>query len=62
MIFMTMGNDNSADLVFPLYQVGDIGDNIIDPQHIIFGEHDARVYDENFSIVFIDHHVPSHFP
>jgi hypothetical protein len=44
-----------------LYQVVEIGDDVIDPQHIIFREHDAAVYDQDILAVLVHHHVFSYF-
>ena len=45
-VFVPVGDDDAAHPVAVLQQVLEIGDDVIDPQHVVFGEHQAGVYDE----------------
>jgi len=61
-ILVTVGDDNAAHLAAVLNQVGEIRDDIVHAQHVIFGEHQTAIHDEDVLAVFIDHAVPSNFP
>jgi hypothetical protein len=43
-------------------QVIEIGNDVINPQHIVLGKHDARVNDQNIIPVFVEDHIFSDFP
>src|SRR5664279_5078042 len=62
MIFVPMGDHDPAYLLSSLTQVLDIGDNVIDPQHVVFGKHKTGINDEDFPTVLVHHHIPSNFP
>jgi hypothetical protein len=40
----------------------EVGDDVIDAQHIVFGEHNAAIYDQDLLAVFIEHHILPHLP
>ena len=56
-VFVAVGDDDAADLVLALLQVGDVRDDQVDPQHVLFGEHQAAVDDDDVVGVLDDHHV-----
>ena len=60
-VFVTVGDDDAAHLVAVLGQIGHIGDDVIDPQHVVFGEHQAGIDDEDFAAVFVHHQIAAHF-
>ena len=63
MIFVTVGDhDRHGPRSCLILQILEIGDDVIDPQHVIFGEHQPGVYDQDILTVFVDHHVLADFP
>ena len=56
-ILVTMGDNDPANLVSFLKKVVEIGDDIVDPEHVILGEHDAGVDDQDVVSVLDRHHV-----
>ena len=38
-------------------QIFEIGDDVIDPQHVIIGEHQPGIHDQDLAVVFVGHHV-----
>ena len=62
MIFMTVGNDNANHLIGFLTQIFKIGNDVIDPEHIVFGEHDSGIHHQDLVLEFIGSHVLAHFP
>src|SRR5688572_20266120 len=61
-VFMSMRDRNPHDLISFLTQIFIVGNNIIDPEHIIFGEHDARIHNQNLVVELVGSHVLAHFP
>ena len=47
MIFMTVSNDKSLDLIHMIKQISNIRNNQIDSQHIIRGETQSTIHDNN---------------
>ena len=62
MVFMTVGNDDSFHLVAILLEVGEIGNDVIDPQHIVFGEHETGIDNQDLIVIFVRHHIGTDFP
>src|SRR5450830_1129839 len=48
-IHMRMSDEDSADLVLDLVEVVHVGDDIVDPLHVIFGELEPRI--DNYCII-----------
>ena len=61
-ILVAVRDDNCAHAVFLIAQVSPIGDDVVNPQHVRFGEHDARVHDEDIAAVLNAHRVLTDFP
>ena len=61
MVFVAMGDNNPHHLVGALLDVFKIGDDVVNPDHIVIGEHHTGVHDEDFVIVFVDGHVLADF-
>src|SRR3990172_8160529 len=59
---MAMCYDDAADLVSLLEKVSEIGDDVIDPQHVVLGEHDTGVDDQDVLSVLDGHHVLADLP
>ena len=57
MVLVAMGEDDAANPVFPLHEVGDVGYDQVDPRHLILGEHDTRVDDQDLALALDDRHV-----
>ena len=51
-IFMTVGDEHTADLILVFHQIGCIGNDGVDAVHIIFGEPHAAVHNDDISAVF----------
>ncbi len=62
MIHVAVGDDNTSHQVLVFLNVFEIRDDVINSRHIMIGEHDACVYDENVLSIFVDHHVFPDFP
>ena len=62
MIHVAVGDDNTPHQVLVFLDVFEIRDDVINPRHIMVGEHDACIYDENVLSIFVDHHVFTDFP
>src|SRR5436305_1960922 len=52
-----VGNDDAAHLVAALFQVGDVGDDQVDAQHRLLGEHEAAVDHDDVVAVLEGHHI-----
>lgn len=61
-IFVTVRDNNTDHLVAALLDVTEIGDNVINPDHVIFGEHEPGVNDQDLPVIFVQHHVAPDFP
>ncbi len=61
-ILVSVGHDDPPDDVLLVVEIAKIGDDIVDPQHIVFGEHDAGVDDQDVVAVLNGHHVLANFP
>ncbi len=62
MVFVAMGDDDPTHPMALVIQIMEIRDDVIDPQHIILWEHDARIDDENILTIFDRHHIFPDFP
>ena len=51
MILMPVGNDKALDLVNIFFQICDVRDDQVDAEHIILGERQAAVDDNNAVII-----------
>ena len=45
-----------------IQQVIEIRDDVIDPQHIVFGEHDTGVHDHEVVPILVNDHILPNFP
>ena len=52
----------ALDLCGVFAQIGEIGDHDIDPPHVVLGEHDPRVDDQDAVVVLEQGHVLADFP
>ena len=62
MVLVAVGDDNALHLLLVLDQIGEVGDDVIDPQHIVFGEHHPGIDHHDLVVVFVDHHIAAYFP
>ena len=60
-VFVAVGNQDSLDALAVLGEVGDVGDDEVHPQHVLLGEQNPGVDDDNVAIVLQGHHVPAYF-
>ena len=56
-VFVTVGDDDAAQLVLALHDVGEVGQDEVDPGMVVVGEHDAGVDDDHVVPVLEDGHV-----
>jgi hypothetical protein len=56
-VFMGVGDEEGAHVGAPLLEVGDVGDDQVDPEHLLVGEHQAAVDHDDVIAVFEDVHV-----
>src|SRR6266508_31169 len=62
MVFMSMRNYDPHYLIGFLTQIFIIGNDVINPEHIVFGKHDACIYNQNLVVEFVGGHILAHFP
>ena len=56
-VFVAVGDDDGAQLLLALHDVGEVGKDQVDPGVVIVREHDAGVDDHHVVPVFEDGHV-----
>ena len=61
-VFVAVGEDHGRQLVPALPEVGEIGDNDVDPQYRVFGEHEAGVHHHQVVVGLQGHQVEADFP
>ena len=61
MIFVAMCRDTTDDPVGVLAQIGEIGEDEIDAQHVEIGEHQATVKKQDLPLDFNTRTVPANF-
>jgi len=62
MVFVAMGKDQRQNLFPAVSQVGEIRDHHIYAQHVVFGEHDAGINEDQAVIGLEDHSIETDFP
>ena len=62
MVFMAVGNEDTAYTVFLVVEVTRIGDNQVHSKHFIIGEHNPSINNDDVVTIFDDHHILSDFP
>ncbi len=62
MVFVGVGQDQGHELVPALPQISKIGNNDVDPQHGIFGKHEARIHHHQVVGGLQGHHVEADLP
>ena len=60
-VLVAVGDEDGADLVLVLAQVGDVGDDEVHAGHVLFGEHNPGVDDDDVVAVLKGHHVLADF-
>jgi hypothetical protein len=61
-VFVTVSDEDGADLIDSFLQVGDVWDDQIDPKHSFLWELDPAIDDYDVVFVFQGHHVFAYFP
>ena len=56
-VLVTVSDDDGAELVLALHDVGEVGQDQIDPGVIVVGEHDAGIDDDHVVTELDDGHV-----
>ena len=62
MVFMAVGDEDATYTVFLVVEVACIGDNKVYTEHLLIGEHDPGINNDNVVTIFDDHHILSDFP
>ena len=62
MVFMSVRDDNAEDLIRFVAQIVVIGNDVIDPEHVVFWKHNSRIHDQDLMIEFVGGHVLADFP
>ena len=61
-VLVGMGDQEGPDLLAVLAQVGDVRDDEVDPEHLLVGEHESTVDDDDVVAVLEDVHVLADLP
>ena len=61
MVFVTVGDKNSLDLILVFNQVVVILDNVVDPEQFVLWEEDPAVNDDDFILKLHTVHVLTNF-
>ena len=61
-VLVAVGEDHGRHFVPALLEVGEIGDDDVDPQHLVFGEHEAGVHHHQVVVGLQGHQVEADFP
>ena len=56
-ILVPVGDEQAAEAVVVLHQIGHVGDHAVDAVHVIAGERHAAVHHDDLAAVFIGGHV-----
>jgi len=56
-ILVPVRDNNGPNLVLTLENVAHVWNDDVNAQHVAFGEHQTTVHDQQFVVVFNDHHV-----
>ncbi len=56
-VFVAVGEDDGPQLLPPLHHIGDIGNDDVNPQHVVLGEHETGVDEQHLFAVLDSHHV-----
>jgi len=57
-VLVAMGDDDAHNLVSPLDNVGQVRDDDIHTEHVVLGDHETRVDDQQSVVDLQDQHVP----
>ena len=61
-VLVGVGDEERPDLGAVLLEVGDVGDDEVDAEHLLVGEHEAAVDDDDVVAVLEDVHVLADLP
>ena len=62
MVLVGMGDQERLDVGAALLEVGDVGDDEVDAEHLLVGEHEPAVDDDDVVAVLEDVHVLADLP
>ena len=61
MVFVTMGNDNTAYFIFVFYQVTHIGNDQVNAEHVVVRKCQTGIDNDNVITILDDRHVFADF-
>ena len=61
-VLMGMGDDERLDVGAAFLEIGDVGDDEVDAEHLLVGEHQPAIDDDDLVAVFEDVHVLADLP
>lgn len=56
MVIVAMGDDDAADIFYFIFEIGGVGNEVVNAGHIFFRELEPHVYDNDVILVFVDIH------
>ena len=62
MIFVAVRNEDTANVLLFVAQIARIGNNKIDAEHLLVGEHYSGIDNDDVVTILYDHHILSDFP
>ena len=61
-ILVAVRHHDAAHVAGPLPQIAEVGDHHVDAPHVVLGEHDPRIDDQDVAAMLEEHHVLADFP
>ena len=61
MVFVSVRNEDGTDPILVLHEICDVRDAEVNARHVLFGEKQPRVDDDDILIEFQSHHVLADF-
>src|SRR5260370_36934449 len=62
MVFVAVRNEDTANVLLLVAQIARIGNNKIDAEHLLVGEHYSGINNDDVVTILYDHHILSDFP
>src|SRR5436305_7660003 len=62
MVFVAVRNEDTANVLLLVAQIARIGNNKIDAEHLLVGEHHSGIDNDDVVTILYDHHILSDLP